>query len=294
MGLFTLVAVAAGVAALPAFSQSLPVCSGIELAAPANGSHFIGSRPIMFQWSGEPVGTASRELHLASLDGSETVIPLDGRFSDTVRATLKGDLAWAVVFLDANGKPLCTSPIGLLKAGSGGGAPTVGNSLSGPSDGAVPPTIGDTRLVVGFTNNGRLVIVLQNSSYAGQYSRLVASDTYDATAENLLGNIGLEIHGNNGANVIKGSTGSDEIFGYDGGDNLNGGAGDDVVHGGAGNDTVADPTGGDADDLRGGTGGDIVSLIDGDGNDIGYFNEPGQPGQFGDILSAEGTDTLGF
>src|SRR5688500_15587679 len=102
LGVFALVAVAAAAASLPAFSHSLPTCS-IQPVAPVSGSHFIGTRPIMFIWSGEPAGTASRELHLASLDGSETVIPLEGRFSDTVRVKMTSDLAWVVVFLDAEG-----------------------------------------------------------------------------------------------------------------------------------------------------------------------------------------------
>lgn len=291
--LFAMTGVMVGLSAFPAFSQTLPTCPGVDLVAPANGSHFIGKRPIMFRWSGEPVGTASRELHLASLDGSETVVPLDGRFSDTVRVHMRGDLAWAVVFLDAAGRPLCSTPIGLILAGSGGGSVVAGGaSLIEPSSGASPGAAPPPRLVVGFTNNGRLVIVLQNSSYAGQYSKLVASDSYDAAGEDLMGTIGLEIHGNEAANTIDGSPGDDQIFGYGGNDTLDAGAGDDFVHGGSGDDRISDPTGGDADVLYGGDGGDRVDVVDGDVDDTAYMNEPGKPHNSGDLLLGEFGDLL--
>lgn len=209
----------------PAFSQSMPVCTGAAPLAPADGSHFIGTRPIMFQWSGEPKGTASRELHLAALDGTETVVPLDGRYSDTVKVKMTGDLAWVVVFLDAEGQPICVTPAGLLSKGPGGGKVTLaGDSLSGQSAGAGAPA-----KVSVYMNNGRLVIVLQNSPYTGPYTKLVAADEYDGRTEDLQGASGLEIHGNNQKNKIYGSAGPDLIFAYGDSDFVNPQAGIDVL-----------------------------------------------------------------
>jgi hypothetical protein len=249
------------------------VCSGIALLSPAQGQHFIGSRPIHFSWSGEPIGTVTRDLHLAALDGSEVVIPLDGRFSDTVKVKMTGDLAWAVVFRDADGKVLCSSPAGLIAAGSGGGknAGGSGGSLSGTVAGA--PV--DPRLVVGFTNNGRLVIVLQNSPYSGLYSKLIASDNYDGTNENLMGAIGLEIYGNNANNRITGSPGADILHMYGGNDNRSdGGAGNDDVFVGTGTTVGFDPAGNDIDRYFVKDGGTFQgSLADGDLNDK-VFVEP--------------------
>lgn len=291
-GHLALAAVAAAFAlmAAPASAQSnLPVCKDIALVAPANGSHFLGTRPIMFQWSGEPAGAASRELHLAALDGAETVTSVNGRFSDTIRVRMTGDLAWAVVFKDAEGRVLCTTPIGLLVAGSGGGVATASsNSLSGTSSGGAAAASPQPRLVVGFTNNGRLVIVLQDTPYTGQYSKLVAADDYDLTGEDLMGAIGVEFHGNNVRNVVTGSPQNDLLFLYDGNDQAEGGLGNDILVGGAGNDALSDVAGvgADSDTLYGGPGNDDMQLFDGDNNDAGYG------GSDNDTGIANGLDTL--
>jgi hypothetical protein len=262
----TISALAAAFLAFPASAQSLPACPNIDLVAPAQGAHFLGSRPIFFQWSGEPAGTASRELHLAGLDGSETVIPLDGRFSDTAKVKMTGDLAWVVVFLDAAGNPLCTTPAGLLTKGAGGGKVALSNdSLSGQAGGPGAPA-----KVSVFMNNGRLVIVLQNSPYTGAYTRLVASDSYDGTGEDLMGASGLEIHGNGNSNTVTGSPKHDLIFLYGGSDTAEGGAGNDTILGGEGNDTVRDTAAGDSDVLYGGPGDDYVDAFDGDPNDSSF------------------------
>lgn len=219
-------------------------CSGIALLSPSQGQHFIGTRPIHFSWSGEPVGTVSRELHLAALDGSEVVIPLDGRFSDTVRVKMTGDLGWAVVFKDADGRVLCTSPAGLIAAGSGGGQldESASASLSGTVVGAAPapkPTV--------FMSNGRLVIVLQNSPYTGAYTKLVAADNYDGTNEDLMGATGIELYANNASNVVVGTPGNDIIRLYAGTDSTNGGASNDTTYLGSGNKSFTDPAPNDTD-----------------------------------------------
>jgi hypothetical protein len=205
------------------------VCSDIALLSPSQGQHFIGTRPIHFSWSGEPIGTVTRELHLAALDGSEVVIPLDGRFSDTVKVKMTGDLGWAVVFKDADGKVLCTSPAGLIAAGSGGGsaAGASGGSLSGTVAAATPAAPPKPAV---FMNNGRLVIVLQNSPYTGAYTRLVSSNDYDGRTEPLEGAIGLEIHGNDANNALYGSNGPDLIYGYGAGDYVVPGTGQDSIY----------------------------------------------------------------
>jgi len=267
------------------------VCSAIDLLSPASGHHFIGTRPIHFSWSGEPAGTVSRELHLAALDGSEVVMPLDGRFSDTVKVKMTGDLGWAVVFKDANGKVLCTSPAGLLHAGSGSsGGQAVGSmeSLAGPgSPGAAAAGAPPQRLVVGFTNNGRLVIVLQDTPYTGQYSKLVA-DGYDMSTEDLMAAIGVEFHGNGQDNVVTGSLGNDLIWLYDGNDHATGGLGDDILVGGNGNDILDDTAGGsDTDVLYGGPGRDRLLVDDGDGNDVIDWGTAPEPNEFASVNNGD-------
>lgn len=223
-------ALAAFVAAcVPAVSEAATdeVCSSISLLSPAQGQHFIGTRPIHFSWSGEPMGTVSRELRLATLNGGETVLPLGGRFSDTVKVKMDGDMGWIIVFKDADGNVLCTSPAGLMKAGAGGGNASAsgGSSLSTAVAGDTPPP---AKAAV-FMNNGRLVIVLQNSPYTGEYTKLVSSNDYDGRTEDLQGSIGLEIHGNDAVNKIYGSNLSDLIYSYDSPDFVNPGPGKDTV-----------------------------------------------------------------
>jgi hypothetical protein len=271
------------------------VCSSIQLLSPSQGQHFIGTRPIHFSWSGEPIGTVTRELHLAALDGSEVVIPLDGRFSDTVKVKMTGDLAWAVVFKDADGKVLCSSPIGLIAAGAGGGssASTGGGSLSGTVAGVTPAApaasaavVAPPRLVAGFTNNGRLVIVLQNSPYTGQYAKLVEADNYDITPADVVGVSGVELHGNNVANKVTGSPKNDLIWLYGGNDEAEGGAGDDILVGGADNDTLTDVTPAnvaDTDTLYGGPGNNSMNTRDGDYLDNSYLGSGGGSGNYDDF-----------
>ncbi len=220
----------------------------------------------------------SRELHLAALDGSEVVIPLDGRFSDTVKVNMNGDLGWAVVFKDADGKVLCTSPAGLIAAGAGGGqnaggsAGSLSGTVAGTAPGATPPAAAAPKPVV-FMKDGRLVIVLQSSPYTGPYTKLVAADNYDMTTEDLMGAAGVEFHGNNLANKVIGSPGNDLIWLYDGNDQAEGGAGDDILVGGEGDDKLTDiaPFGGtDADTLYGGPGNDDQNTADSDNLDLIY------------------------
>ncbi len=272
------------------------VCSSIQLLSPSQGQHFIGSRPIHFSWSGEPEGTVTRALHLASLDGSEVVLPLDGRFSDTVRVKMTGDLAWAVVFRDADGKVLCTSPAGLIAAGAGGGqnAGASAGSLSGTVAGAPPaavPAAPPPRLVAGFTNNGRLVIVLQNTPYTGQYSKLVTADNYDLSTEDRMGTSGFEFHGNNIGNAVTGSPYNDLIWLYNGNDQAEGGAGNDILVGGEGNDTLTDTAQNDADTLYGGPGANDLDVVDGDNADRAYRGSGG--GRINFDNSLEQPDFLG-
>ena len=274
---------------LPVIAASdIPTCSGIALVSPSQGAHFIGSRPIHFSWSGEPVGTESRDLHLAGINGSETVIPLDGRFSDTVKVRMTGDVAWVVVFKDADGNPICVSPAGLISSGPGGGKVGAGTaSLSSPGSAAPGVSI--------FMRDGRLVIVLQNSPYTGQYTKLIASDHYDGSTENLKGAKGLEIHGNNIANTVTGSPGHDLVYLYGGDDTAEGGAGNDILVGGADNDDLRDispPNVGDTDSLYGGPGSDTLQMNDLDTLDAAY----GGPGEDifvsnpGDIVVLDGPE----
>jgi len=184
----------------------------------------------MFEWSGEPVGTETRELRLAGLDGSEIVVPLDGRFSDTVNVKMTGDLGWAIAFKNASGKVLCTSPAGLIRAGAGGGSVQAGGSSLSTTvaGGATAPAPAPQPSV--FMQGGRLVIVLQNSPYAGAYTKLINSNDYDGRTEDLQGSSGLEIHGNNAANKIWGSNGADLIFAYGSADYVNAGPGTDTIN----------------------------------------------------------------
>ncbi|MFY8032592.1 MAG: hypothetical protein ACOVO5_12235 [Devosia sp.] len=272
--------VLAAVAAVLVPSLSLAadrVCTNIALLSPAYGQHFIGTRPIHFSWSGEPVGTATRELRLASLDGAEVVLLLDGRFSDTLKVKMTGDLGWAVVFRDGDGNVLCVSPAGLLAAGAGGGSlgSDTGTSLSSSVAGAARPAV--------FMKDGRLVIVLQNSPYTGPYTRLIASDNYDGTGEDLMGAIGVELYANNANNTVRGTSGNDIIHLYAGTDTTDGDPGNDDTYMGSGTKSFSDPAGNDVDryfvkatvTLGAGT----ATLVDGDASDK-IFYELGAQGGF--------------
>lgn len=270
---FAMAALSACLLSTPSLAaMNVPTCSGISPVMPTNGAHFFGTRPVHFVWSGEPVGTVSRELHIATLDGPEQVFDLDGRFSDTVNIRVaKGATAWAIVFRDKNGKALCSSVPGLMNGGFGGGIVANGatslssnssNSYSAPSTPTTP-----TPPVSIYMKDGRLVIVLRDTPYTGQYTKRIDSDDYDGTSEDLLGASGLEIHGNNVRNVVTGSPGNDIIWLYDGNDVAEGGAGDDVLVGGNGDDTLTDLTPSnvnDTDTLYGGPGDDYLRVVDGD------------------------------
>jgi Ca2+-binding RTX toxin-like protein len=265
------------------------VCTNIALLSPAYGQHFIGTRPIHFSWSGEPVGTATRELRLASLDGAEVVLPLDGRFSDTLKVKMTGDLGWAVVFRDGDGTVLCVSPAGLIAAGAGGG------SLDGAPATSLSSSVAGTPAV--FMRNGRLVIVLQNSPYTGPYTRLIASDNYDGTGEDLMGAIGVELYANNANNTVRGTNGNDIIHLYAGTDTTNGGPGNDDTYMGSGTKSFSDPAGNDVDryflkatvTLGLGT----ATLEDGDASDK-IFYELGAQGGFGNDPGEELADVVPF
>jgi Ca2+-binding RTX toxin-like protein len=275
---------------VPSFSLAADrLCTDIALLSPAAGQHFIGTRPIHFSWSGEPKGTVTRELHLATLHGAEVVTPLDGRFSDTVKVKMTGDLAWAVVFKDADGKVLCASPAGLIAAGAGGGssAGAGGGSLSDTVAGATPPAPAPKPAV--FMKDGRLVIVLQNSPYTGPYTKLVNANGYNMTNEDLMGASGVEFHGNNVRNEVIGSPGNDLIWLYDGNDQAEGGAGDDILVGGEGDDKLTDINpfrGIDVDALYGGPGDDDLNTVDFDISDSIYT------GSGVGTTSQNGRDTL--
>jgi hypothetical protein len=284
--------VLAAVAAVLVPSLSLAadrVCTNIALLSPAYGQHFIGTRPIHFSWSSEPVGTATRELRLASLDGAEVVRPLDGRFSDTLKVKMTGDLGWAVVFRDGDGNVLCVSPAGLIAAGAGGG------SLDGAPGTSLSSSVAGTPAV--FMKNGRLVIVLQNSPYTGPYTRLIASDNYDGTGEDLMGATGVELYANNANNTVRGTNGNDIIHLYAGTDTTDGGPGNDDTYMGSGTKSFSDPAGNDVDryflkatvTLGLGT----ATLEDGDASDK-IFYELGAQGGFGNDAGEELADVVPF
>jgi hypothetical protein len=216
-------AVAFSLVAAPALAQSaIPTCQGIAQTAPADGKNFVGTRPILFSWSGEPAGTVSRQLHLATVDGEEVLVDLDGRYSDTVKVKMNGDIGWIVVFLDRKGAPICATPGSLMVRGTAGGKAVASlDSLSGSSAGY-------------FLKNGRLVVVLRNSPYAGSSSIGIDSDSYNASSstQDLInsGAQGVEVHGNNQPNFIVGSAQSDLIYSYGGNDVVRGGPGRDEIH----------------------------------------------------------------
>ena len=128
-----------------------------------------------------------------------------------------------------------------------------------------------------------LVVVLSGSSYSGEADITIAGNHYDGSGQDLGEHCGLEIHGNDNANVLVGSSAHDRIFGYGNqsgevnyqscGLAINGavdvligdpgcsGTGNDMLDGGAGDDyIIGDTVGGGSgdDDLWGGAGKDIL------------------------------------
>jgi Ca2+-binding RTX toxin-like protein len=235
------------------------ICPGVELLQPQGRLH------ASFRWSAERSPVVRRELVLIGVtqnaDGSVAASGEAAReeakpFGHKLKSKLKpGAYNWFVVFYDARGNILCTSPVGSFSAGNG--------TFAAPAEGLASP--GDAAAVT-VVVRGNYVVVLFGSPYLGtgnRYDELLANgvNVYDASALDLSRYSGVTIHGNDLANTLTASAGADIIFGYAGKDTLNGGDGHDVLHGGdescAGSGCNFQGVLGDV--LNGGAGNDILN-----------------------------------
>lgn len=137
---------------------------------------------------------------------------------------------------------------------------------------------GDAVVIGGFNRNDLLAgLSIQRFEFA---------DGTVMTAQQLL-DLGINVDGTVGDDVLLGSSAADYMSGGDGNDALLAGAGNDVLNGGSGNDVLNGEGGNDT--LQGGTGYD--ALYGGAGSDTYVFN-------YGDgldrIIDNQGRNTLQF
>jgi len=241
----------------PTMAQStLRTCAGVDLTGPADGAVLDPGYRANFTWDSEPRGTASREWVSVRVDLDETSFS----FEDAKKAKAEprlykgfargrpGIYAWAVIFYDANGNPICQSEAQTYVVIGAGFA-----SLSGTSDGAIAAVKAAL---------GRYVVKLAGSSYGGAFNREVGSDNYDDLADatgafdwKAQGYAGLDVHGNDNDNKLRGSNQGDNIFGYGGNDTIRGRGGNDYIEGGNEACIGACNAG---DDIEGGDGDDTI------------------------------------
>lgn len=105
-----------------------------------------------------------------------------------------------------------------------------------------------------------------------QVSRIVVygTDLGDSILASGKLSIPLEIHGNDGDDILSGGSGNDYIEGGDGEDRIDGGGGDDTIDGGNNDDRISGGTGNDL--IRGGRGADVIDESPGEGNRSGEIN----------------------
>ncbi|ADE11832.1 VCBS domain-containing protein [Sideroxydans lithotrophicus] len=137
---------------------------------------------------------------------------------------------------------------------------------------------GDAVVIGGFNRNDLLAgLSIQRFEFV---------DGTVMTAQQLV-DLGINVDGTTGDDVLLGSSSTDYMFGDDGNDVLLAGAGDDALDGGYGNDVLSGEGGNDI--LQGGIGYDV--LYGGTGNDTYVFN-------YGDgqdrIIDNQGSNTLQF
>jgi len=256
----------------------------VELASP--GRTVSHSAIPTFRWTAEPAGTASREVAIfAAHDPSALVVGRAAPFKSRFKPGGVGTYGWFVTFRNAAGKPICRSAIGAF-------AVVHPRAVVRFSEANQSAPVAPVEPAIYIDANGRYVIVLRGSSYGGQYTTMIDSDDFDGRGYDLGKAIGLEIHGNDKANVVWGSAGHDIIWLYGGNDWAEGGAGDDLLVGGQGNDHLQDidPYGvNDTDILYGGPGDDLMLVNDGDLNDQIH---PGNP-PYGDVGYVDGEREAG-
>ena len=222
---------------------ALRECPTVDLTGPTDGAVLDPGYRVNFTWDSEPRGTASREWISVKVDLDDASFTFEnakheaaerGLYKGFARGT-PGVYAWAVIFYDAEGNPICQSE-----------ARTYFVTGTGFAD--APANFQPGGVAVVKVSLGRYVIVLTGKSgndgiYTGNKPfQNVKDDVYDGTGKVPDGYDGLEIWGNNNVNVIKGSEKSDVIHGGDErcvggvhcvvGDYIDGGDGDDTIDGG--------------------------------------------------------------
>lgn len=310
----------------------LRTCAGVDLTAPADGAVLDAGYRANFTWDSEPRGTAKREWVSVRVDADDDSFSFDdAKRADAQARSYKGFArgrpgvyAWAVIFYDAKGNPICQSEARTYVIAGGGF-----ESLSGQSSAAVKAALG--RYIIRLSS-------ATNTFYTGPANRQITGDDYnddtDADDWKALGYTGLEIYGSQKNNKIKGSNLSDVIKGGDeecsvsqgflsgcnAGDEIDGGDGDDIIDGGNEKCTVTGSllSGCAAgDSIRGGKGNDTINggnetcsvggsvlssctrgdiILGGDGNDTinGNGGNDALSGQNGDdtIHGNDGNDAI--
>ena len=105
-------------------------------------------------------------------------------------------------------------------------------------------------------------------------NRMVLTGTSAADTITVVGDVGIEIPGTDGADILNGDLGDDVFEGGADADDIAGGAGDDTIDGDAGDDILAGDAGDDT--IDGGAGTDIAVFA---GNQLDYTFESSADGQ---------------
>jgi Ca2+-binding RTX toxin-like protein len=255
----------------PSMAQSkFRTCGGVDLTAPADGAVLDPGYRVNFTWDSEPRGTASRDwvaIRVDAVDANSFSFD-NAKKAKAERRLYKGFArgrpgvyAWAVVFYDAKGNPICQSEARtFVVIGSGFASLSSANSASGAAAAAAKAALGNW--VVRLTG-----FAAGDAGYNGPANQNVWGTIYIDALNPVdwqgQGYTGLEVHGTKLPDLIVGSGKDDVLNGYGGVDTISGGDGNDTINGGSSGDFLNGDGGNDT--INGGTGNDLMT--GGSGND---------------------------
>lgn len=280
-----------------ALAQTAPNTGVTENGLVRQHEGFQGSQRL-----GGPIGNI-----LTARPGSDFTIPGTQIFSIEIDAEVDGD----DILIGGIGNDILSGGEGNDQLFGGGGNDELlggaGDDLLVGGGGTDDIRGGDGVDTNSFQGIGLGVTATVNADGTGDASYGAVNETFTGI-ENLngsenddiltaTGNIGRELRGAGGDDLLIGSTGNDTLLGNDGNDTLRGRAGDDIISGGIGNDLINGASGNDI--LNGDEGNDFLvgaggtdTIDGGTGNDINSFRGIGLGVTA--TVNADGTGTASY